>query len=94
VRQLATGTILAGEPVPSASGVAVYAWVGTIVVEHRECLARFGVEYLQAALADQGRKLIVVGHAEVGDDLQRRSRGRRRSLYSPAVTDETESGTA
>ena len=29
--------------------------VGTIVVEHRDRLARFGVEYLEAALAAQGR---------------------------------------
>lgn len=30
------------------------ASVGTIVVEHRDRLARFGVEYLEAALAAQG----------------------------------------
>jgi len=29
--------------------------VGTIVVEHRDRLARFGVEYLEAALAAHGR---------------------------------------
>lgn len=47
------------------------ASVGTIVVEDRERLARFGVEYLQAALADQGRKLIVVEDADVSGDLVR-----------------------
>ena len=43
--------------------------VGVIVVEHRERLARFGVEYLEAALAAHGRRLVVVEEAEVADDL-------------------------
>jgi putative resolvase len=47
------------------------AGVGTIVVEHRDRLARFGVEYLEAALAAQGRRLVVVEDAEVADDLVR-----------------------
>src|SRR5919201_647445 len=45
--------------------------VGVIVVEHRERLARFGVEYLEAALAAHGRRLVVVEEAEVADDLVR-----------------------
>ncbi|MGI8685888.1 MAG: IS607 family transposase [Acidimicrobiales bacterium] len=45
--------------------------VGTIVVEHRDRLARFGVEYLEAALAAQGRRVVVVEEAEVADDLVR-----------------------
>jgi putative resolvase len=45
--------------------------VTTIVVEHRDRLARFGVEYLEASLAAQGRRLIVVEDAEVADDLVR-----------------------
>ena len=45
--------------------------VGTIVVEHRDRLARFGVEYLEAALAAQGRTLVVVDDIEVDDDLVR-----------------------
>ncbi len=45
------------------------ATVQTIVVEHRDCLARFGVEYLEAALAAQGRKLVVVDPKETTDDL-------------------------
>ena len=45
--------------------------VGTIVVEHRDRLARFGVGYLQAALAAQGRRLVVIEDAEVADDLVR-----------------------
>ncbi len=45
--------------------------VGTIIAEHRDRLARFGVEYLEAALAAQNRRLIVVDAVEVGDDLVR-----------------------
>jgi putative resolvase len=45
--------------------------VGTIVVEHRDRLARFGVEYLEAALAAQGRRVVVVEESEVADDLVR-----------------------
>ena len=40
-----------------------------IVVEHRERLARFGVEYIEACLSAQGRKLIVLDSSEVSDDL-------------------------
>jgi putative resolvase len=36
------------------------ATVGTVVVEHRERLARFGVECIEAALRVQGRRLVVV----------------------------------
>lgn len=42
-----------------------------IVVEHRGRLARFGVEYLQAALAAQGRRLVVVEEGETTGDLVR-----------------------
>ncbi len=45
--------------------------VGTIVVEHRDRLARFGVEYLEAALAAQGRRVVVLDDAEVANDLVR-----------------------
>lgn len=40
-----------------------------ILVEHRERLARFGSDYIEAALAASGRKLIVVDKAEMKDDL-------------------------
>ncbi|MEW2330634.1 IS607 family transposase, partial [Micromonospora chersina] len=43
--------------------------VATIVVEHRDRFARFGAEYVEAALAAQGRQLLVVDPAEVDDDL-------------------------
>ncbi len=45
--------------------------VSTIVVEHRDRLARFGVEYLEAALAAHGRTVIVLDDAELPDDLSR-----------------------
>jgi predicted site-specific integrase-resolvase len=34
-------------------------------------LIRFGFEYLEAVLAAQGRKILVVDHPEVKDDLIR-----------------------
>lgn len=43
--------------------------VGTIVVEHRDRLARFGVEHLEAALSATGRRLVVLDPAETTDDL-------------------------
>lgn len=45
--------------------------VGTIVVEHRDRFARFGAEYVEAALTASGRRLLVVDPAEVDDDLVR-----------------------
>jgi predicted site-specific integrase-resolvase len=43
--------------------------VTTIVVEHRGRFARFGAEYVEAALAANGRELLVVDPVEVDDDL-------------------------
>src|SRR5258708_17615540 len=40
-------------------------------VEHRDRLARFGVEYIEAALSAQGRTVRVVDPGEVEDDLVR-----------------------
>jgi predicted site-specific integrase-resolvase len=45
--------------------------VSTILVEHRDRFAGFGAEYVEAALAAQGRRLLVVDPAEVDDDLVR-----------------------
>ena len=45
--------------------------VSRIVVEHRDRFARFGSEYIHAALSAQGRELVVVDPAEVDDDLVR-----------------------
>ena len=43
--------------------------VGIVVVEHRDRLARFGSEYIEAALMASGRRLVVVEQAEMRDDL-------------------------
>jgi predicted site-specific integrase-resolvase len=45
--------------------------VTTIVVEHRDRFARFGAEYVEAALEAQGRRLLVADPAEADDDLVR-----------------------
>src|SRR5262249_26948813 len=45
--------------------------VTTVVVEHRDRFARFGAEYVEAALTAGGRRLLVVDPAEVDDDLVR-----------------------
>lgn len=45
--------------------------MSTIVVEHRDRLARFGVEQLEAALSAQSRRIVVLNSAEVEDDLVR-----------------------
>ena len=47
------------------------AQVNAIVVEHRERLMRFGFEYVEAALAAQGRKIIVMEPDEMTDDIER-----------------------
>jgi|SRR5579872_2609417 len=43
--------------------------ISAIVVERRDRFARFGSEYLEAALAASGRRLIVVDPSEMNDDL-------------------------
>lgn len=43
--------------------------VGTIIVEHRDRLARFGVEYIEALLAAQGRVLLVANEGEQKLDI-------------------------
>ncbi len=45
--------------------------VGTIVIERRDRLARFGVEHLEAALSATGRRLVVLDSAETVDDFVR-----------------------
>ena len=45
--------------------------VTTIVVEHRDRLMRFGIEYVEAALAAQGRKLMAIEQEEMKDDIVR-----------------------
>lgn len=58
--------------------------VTTIVVEHRDRLAHFGVEHLEAALSATGRRIVVLHPDEVTDDLvgdMRWSWWRRRHQY-------------
>jgi len=45
--------------------------VSTIVIEHRDRLARFGVEHLEAALSAHGCRVVVMDDNEVPDDLVR-----------------------
>jgi predicted site-specific integrase-resolvase len=43
--------------------------ISTIVVEHRDRLARFGSEYIEGAMAASGRRVIIVEETETTDDL-------------------------
>ena len=45
--------------------------VSVIVVEHRDRFARFGAEYVEAALSAQGRRLLVADPSGIDDDLVR-----------------------
>ena len=45
--------------------------VGTIVVERRQRLSRFGFEYVEAALAGRGARILVMDEGELEDDLVR-----------------------
>ena len=45
--------------------------VGMIIVEHRERLCRFGFEYVEAALAGRGARILVMDEGELEDDLVR-----------------------
>jgi putative resolvase len=43
--------------------------IGVIVIEHRDRLARFGFEYVEAALKAQGRRLVIAETTELESDL-------------------------
>ncbi len=43
--------------------------INTIVVEHQDRLARFGAEYIEAALASSNRQVVVINRSELKDDL-------------------------
>jgi len=43
--------------------------VSTVVVARRDRFARFGAEYVEAAMSASGRRLLVVDPGEVDDDL-------------------------
>jgi putative resolvase len=42
-----------------------------VIVEHRDRLARFGVEHLEAALGAHGRRIVVADSGETTDDVVR-----------------------
>jgi len=54
---------------PKLDRLLADATATTVVVEHRDRLARFGVEHLEAALSAQGRRVVVVEAGELDDDL-------------------------
>ena len=56
---------------PRLARLLADAQVATIVVAHRDRLARVGVEHLEAALAAHGRRLLVADPEETTDDLVR-----------------------
>ena len=43
--------------------------INTIVVEHRDRLALFGSEYIEAALARSNAKVLIINQSELNDDL-------------------------
>ena len=43
--------------------------IGVVVVEHRDRLARFGSDYVDAAMTAAGRRLVVVDATEMKNDL-------------------------
>ena len=66
---MATGCRVPPTKVVAEVGSGLNGHRGTIVVAHCDGLARFGGGYLEAAVAAQGRRVVVVEEAEVADDL-------------------------
>ncbi|MGA2304675.1 MAG: IS607 family transposase [Acidimicrobiales bacterium] len=56
---------------PRLARLLADAEVARIVVEHQDRLARFGVEHLRAALAAQGRQILVIDDGEVDTEYVR-----------------------
>ncbi|MPY82300.1 MAG: IS607 family transposase [Actinophytocola sp.] len=56
---------------PKLRRILSEASVSVVVVEHRDRLARFGVEHLEATLAAHGRTVVVADSGETTDDLVR-----------------------
>ncbi len=65
------GRLCAERQAPQVPGLLRDKTATTIVGEHRDRFARFGAEYVEAALSAQGRRLLVVDPGEVDDDLVR-----------------------
>jgi len=53
---------------PKLAKLLADAAVTTIVVEHRDRLMLFGAEYVESALAAQGRRLVVINPAQVAKE--------------------------
>lgn len=79
-RQMPSGAIIVDVAPERETRAVVYARVSSHdqradldrqVARVRDRLARFGVEYLESALAAQGRRIIVVDGAEQNVDLAR-----------------------
>ena len=45
--------------------------IGTIIVEHRDRLMRFGFEFVSAVMDASGRRIVVINETECEDDLVR-----------------------
>jgi putative resolvase len=56
---------------PKLAGLLRDPLVSTVVVEHRDRLARFGVEHVTAALEATGRRIVVIDPTGLDDDLVR-----------------------
>jgi putative resolvase len=54
---------------PKLKKLLLNSSVKIILVEHGDRLMRFGLEYIEAALKAQGRKIVVADPGEVKDDL-------------------------
>jgi len=58
--------------------------VSTVVVEHRDRLARMNAELVEAALSAHDRRLVVIDESEVDDDLVRdKTRGQPHLRHKP-----------
>jgi putative resolvase len=62
--------------------------VSRIVVEHRDRLARFGVEHLEAALSATGRRIIVLNQDELNQDELNQDEVNQDEVNQDEVTDD------
>jgi predicted site-specific integrase-resolvase len=68
--------------------------VTTLVVKHRDRVARFSAGYVEAALAAQSRRLLVVGHFGIDGDLMRDLTEVRTLLFTRSYGRRTAAGRA
>jgi putative transposase len=60
-----------GARLTASETISGVCWSTTILIEHGDRLAWFGVEYVAAALVSQGRRIVAVEEGETTDDLIR-----------------------